>query len=94
MTDLRSSNHDITSLLQGWIDAELRGDADALDDLLAPDFTGVGPLGFVLSRADWLERHRSHALAYARFECRGWVAGRLLSDQLHGRHTGSPGPAG
>lgn len=68
MTDLRSSNHDITSVLQVWIDAELRGDADALDDLLAPGFTGVGPLGFVLSRAGWLERHRSHALAYARFD--------------------------
>jgi hypothetical protein len=68
MADPRTSNDDIASLLERWTDAELRGDADALDRLLAPDFTGVGPLGFVLSRTDWLERHRSHALAYARFE--------------------------
>jgi hypothetical protein len=74
MTDARTSNDsppgsdDITSLLRRWTDAELRGDADVLDGLLAPDFTGVGPLGFILSRTDWLERHRSHDLAYARFE--------------------------
>jgi Domain of unknown function (DUF4440) len=31
-------------------------DAQALDGLLADDFAGVGPLGFVLDRDQWLAR--------------------------------------
>ena len=45
-----------TSLLDRWRDAEHDGDALALDQLLAADFVGVGPVGFVLDRATWLSR--------------------------------------
>src|SRR3954465_13843969 len=65
MTDLPTSTDDVDLLLERWSSAELRGDIKELDDLLAPDFIGVGPLGFLLTRADWLERHREHALADA-----------------------------
>jgi hypothetical protein len=36
--------------------AEAGGDVEQLDAVLAPDFTGVGPAGFVLRREQWMER--------------------------------------
>jgi ketosteroid isomerase-like protein len=54
--------------LQRWAAAEQTGDAEAMADLLVDDFTGVGPLGFTLTKQDWLQRHRDHALSYSRFE--------------------------
>src|SRR5204863_689006 len=45
-----------------WVAAEAGGDAATIGGLLSEEFTGVGPLGFVLSRADWLDRHASGAL--------------------------------
>jgi ketosteroid isomerase-like protein len=51
-------------VLTAWTAAETDGAAEAVDALLTEDFTGVGPLGSVLSRDDWLERHASGALRY------------------------------
>jgi hypothetical protein len=48
----------IEALLRAWSDAEARGDAAALDALLAADFRGDGPLGHVLDKDRWLDRHR------------------------------------
>ncbi len=31
---------------------------------LAPDFTGIGPLGFTLTKTNWLNRHATGALTY------------------------------
>jgi len=31
---------------------------------LAPDFTGIGPLGFTLTKTNWLDRHATGALTY------------------------------
>ena len=47
---------DIDALLKRWNDAERRCDDHALDQLLAEDFVGVGPVGFVLDRTTWLSR--------------------------------------
>jgi ketosteroid isomerase-like protein len=67
--------------LTAWTDAETSGDAATIDGLLTQDFTGVGPLGFVLTRADWLERHAGGALRY--------TALRLEETQVreHGDHA-------
>jgi uncharacterized protein (TIGR02246 family) len=46
----------VLDLVEGWAEAEQRNDAQALDGLLADDFVGVGPAGFVLGRQQWLGR--------------------------------------
>jgi Domain of unknown function (DUF4440) len=62
-------------LLAAWSEAEARGDAAALDPLLAAEFRGDGPLGFVLDKRQWLDRHRRGDLTVASF---GWAAGQML----------------
>jgi hypothetical protein len=46
--------------------AELGGDADALEELLADDFQLVGPLGFVLDKPQWIAQYRAGNLDYSR----------------------------
>jgi ketosteroid isomerase-like protein len=46
----------VLDLVQRWAAAEQKNDAAALDGLLAAGFAGVGPLGFVLTREQWLAR--------------------------------------
>jgi ketosteroid isomerase-like protein len=61
MTDMSSAattTESVLELIERWVDAELRGDAAALDALAARDLVLVGPLGFVLDRAQWVDRHR------------------------------------
>ncbi len=47
----------VLDLVQRWAAAELAGDVGAYRDLLTADFTGVGPVGFVLTGQQWAERH-------------------------------------
>jgi len=49
---------EVLGLLDDWAAAEQENDAERLDGLLTDDFAGVGPLGFVLGRKQWLERYR------------------------------------
>ena len=51
-----TATNDILALVDRWAAAEQGNDAGQLDGLLADDFVGVGPLGFVLTRQQWLER--------------------------------------
>jgi uncharacterized protein DUF4440 len=51
------STREVLDLVKRWETAELNEDAAALDGLLAGDFCGIGPLGFVLSRQQWLGRY-------------------------------------
>ena len=50
------ATNDVLDLVRRWAAAEQRNDAGSLDGLLADDFVGVGPLGFVLTREQWLSR--------------------------------------
>lgn len=52
-----NDDQSIRDLLDRFARAELNGDAGAYGDLLAPDFLGVGPVGFVLDARQWAARH-------------------------------------
>jgi uncharacterized protein (TIGR02246 family) len=53
-----TTSPDVLDLVRRWAAAEQHNDADALDGILDDDFAGVGPVGFVLGRKQWLERFR------------------------------------
>jgi hypothetical protein len=46
----------VADLVKRWAATEERNDAGLLEGLLADDFCGVGPAGFVLARDQWLTR--------------------------------------
>ena len=56
-------DQDLDDLTQRWVHAEIDGDVPALEGLVTDDVTLVGPLGFVLDRAQWLDRYRSGDLS-------------------------------
>ncbi len=58
---------DIAAFLTDWTTAETGRDVETLDRQLAPDFTGIGPLGFTLTKTNWLDRHATGALTYNTF---------------------------
>jgi len=65
-----TADRPIRDLLDRWVDAEQCNDADDLDHLLADDFVGVGPRGFVLTKPQWLARYREGRLRNESFELR------------------------
>jgi ketosteroid isomerase-like protein len=56
---------EILRLVDAWTNAELRGDIAAIEHTLADDFIGIGPLGFMLTKQEWLARHQSGDMKYA-----------------------------
>jgi hypothetical protein len=46
-------------VVQQWTAAEAANDADGLDAVLAANFVGIGPFGFVLDRPQWMVRFRN-----------------------------------
>jgi ketosteroid isomerase-like protein len=57
----------ISDLLDAWTTAERAADTATIDRLLADDFVGVGPLGFLLTKDEWLKRHAPGELTYETF---------------------------
>src|SRR5689334_21250475 len=55
---------EIIRLADTWTAAELRGDTAFIDKTLTDDFVGIGPLGFLLNKQQWLGRHRSGDMKY------------------------------
>ena len=58
---------EVMRLADAWATAELRGDTTFLESTLADDFIGIGPLGFMLTKQEWLARHPSGDLKYESF---------------------------
>ena len=70
---------DLAKLGENLRRAELLGDVVVLGDVLAPDFRGIGPRGFILTKEDWLAKHRTGDLKYEAFE-RSDIAVRTYGD--------------
>jgi hypothetical protein len=56
--------YEVARLAEAWVTAELHGDTAFLERTLAEDFIGIGPLGFMLSKREWIARHQSGDLTY------------------------------
>jgi hypothetical protein len=61
-------NENIRELHQALDAAELHADRDTLNTLLADDFRGIGPRGFMLDKAGWISRF--DRFAYSSLESR------------------------
>ena len=90
--------NDIDHLLDTWTGAERAGDTTTLDDLLADDFVGIGPVGFVLDKPAWLGRFE-HGLRYERLMLdevsihdHGDAALVVAHQHAVGDHAGNPTP--
>ena len=55
-------------ILDQWAAAESEGDVDTLTSLLHADFRGDDPRGFVLTKQEWLDRHRGGEVTARRFQ--------------------------
>ena len=58
------AEQEVVRLADAWAKAELRGDVAFLERTLADDYIGIGPLGFMLTKQEWLARHQSGDLQY------------------------------
>ncbi len=65
--DREQIEQEVLRLANTWAAAELHGDTAFLESTLTDDFIGIGPLGFMLNRQEWLARHRSGDLKYESF---------------------------
>lgn len=53
-----TTEEQIRALGQRWAEAEVRADVAELEAMSTEDFTLVGPLGFVLTKQQWLAGYR------------------------------------
>jgi hypothetical protein len=58
------TGQEVAQLADTWASAELQRETALLERLLSDDFIGVGPLGFLLSKQEWLARHQSGDIKY------------------------------
>lgn len=75
---IKTKSTELQQLAQDWAEAELKGEVSYLDQLLTPDFVGIGPRGFVLNKVQWLDRYRSGSFKYdslAWQDIQAWVYG-------------------
>jgi uncharacterized protein (TIGR02246 family) len=64
---MSDQTQNVMTLGEDWAAAELHGDASFLAEILAEDFVGVGPRGFMLTKEQWLSRHETGSLRYEAF---------------------------
>jgi hypothetical protein len=69
---------ELNKFIEDWANAELAGGTTFLHATLADNFVGVGPLGFVLTKEQWLGRFAG-GLSYESFAL-DEVEARLYGD--------------
>lgn len=62
------AQQEFEKLANDFAQAELNENVEVLDKLLADDFVGIGPLGFVLTKEQWLARYQNGDLKNEKFE--------------------------
>ncbi len=55
---------EVARLADAWATAELQSDTAFIERTMADGFVGVGPLGFLLTKQEWLARLQSGDLKY------------------------------
>jgi ketosteroid isomerase-like protein len=65
--------------VEDWATAERQGDIAFMQRTLADDFAGIGPRGFMLTKAEWIQRFTSGDLKYDSLELDD-VKMRIYSD--------------
>src|SRR5712691_6239003 len=61
------AEQEVLRLADAWATAELRGDTTFLERILTDDYIGIGPLGFMLTKQEWIVRHQAGDLKYESF---------------------------
>ena len=61
------AEQEVLRLADAWANAELGGDTTFLERILTDDYIGIGPLGFMLTKQEWLARHQTGDLKYESF---------------------------
>lgn len=95
----QQTEQEVVHLVDAWATAELHADVAFLERTLADDFIGIGPLGFLLTRQEWLARHQSGELKYTAFtvdevKVRMYTNAALVTCRQvqHAAYRGSPVP--
>lgn len=94
MTQETNELDGVRTLMSEWARHELEGDVQAIADLLAPGFTGIGPVGFMLDAEQWAARHRgdlvNHRFDLAEVDVRP-VAGAAVGEAVIEQETSAMG---
>jgi catechol 2,3-dioxygenase-like lactoylglutathione lyase family enzyme len=84
-------HNEMRHLATAWAAAETSSDIEALDELLAEEFFGVGPLGFVLDKSAWLARFAdglvNESLAFRGLQVHGHGSNVVVVGVLEQRTT-------
>ena len=91
-------NAELDHLVTAWAEAERSGDRATLELLLADDFLGIGPVGFVLPKEIWASRFE-HGQRYDDLDV-DELSTRVYSNaavivgrqRAHGEAQGNPTP--
>jgi ketosteroid isomerase-like protein len=98
---MKQSDHeeDVLALLGELAKAELAGDTEFYERVADGDFVAIGPLGFVLTREQWLGRFRSGAYKCSRYDLsdiklldKGAVAIVVAKADIEATFEGRPSP--